>query len=167
MSISESFLAELDREAQVTRAMLARVPQDQFDWKPHAKSMSLGRLATHIAEIPSWIRNAVDLDELDIQPPGAPPFAPQTAASLAELLDMFDTNVADARKAIGETADAHWGKSWTLKAAGNDIFSLPRAGVMRSMVLSHLIHHRGQLSVYLRLNDVPLPRTYGPSADEM
>jgi uncharacterized damage-inducible protein DinB len=166
MPMSQVLLPEFDHEMANTRKALERVPDDKFGWKPHEKSMTLGRLATHVAELTGWIPTTLETESLDFAPPGAPPFQPKIAASQAELLATFDKNVAAARAAIGGAGDAQWMVPWTLLNGGQTIFSLPRIAVLRGMVMNHIIHHRGQLAVYLRLNDVPVPALYGPSADE-
>lgn len=166
MPLSQALLPEFDREMANTRKALERVPEDKFGWKPHAKSMTLGRLATHVAEMASWATTALETESLDFAPPGQPPYQPQIAASRAALLEMFDKNVAAAQAAITAASDAQWMVNWTLLAGGQKLFSMPRIAVLRGMVMNHIIHHRGQLTVYLRLNDVPVPALYGPSADE-
>lgn len=166
MSLSEMLLPEFDQEMANARKALERVPEGRSDWKPHEKSMTLGRLASHIAEIPTWGEMAFTADFVDVEPPGEPPRKGLSLASTREILDLFDANVERARKALAAATDEAFGETWTLKRAGDTIFALPRLAVLRSMVLNHLIHHRGQLTVYLRLNDVPLPALYGPSADE-
>jgi uncharacterized damage-inducible protein DinB len=128
--------------------------------------MTMGRLATHVAEIPSWVAVALEKESLDIAPPGAPPYQPQTLTSRQEILDLFDKNVVQARQAISHAADDRWMQRWSLLMGGKTMFTMPRTAVVRQMVLNHLIHHRAQLGVFLRLNDVPLPAIYGPSADE-
>jgi len=166
MPMSQSLLPEFDHEMANTRKALERVPEDKFGWKPHEKSMSLGRLATHVAELSGWVSNTLESESLDFAPPGAPPYQPLIAASRTALLEMFDKNVAAARAAISAASDAQLMAPWTLLAGGKTIFSMPRIAVLRGMVMNHMIHHRGQLTVYLRLNDVPVPALYGPSADE-
>jgi uncharacterized damage-inducible protein DinB len=166
MRLSEMILPEFEQEMANTRKTLERVPDDKFDWKPHAKSSSLGGLATHLANIPSWTKFTFAQDELDIAPPGEPAFTLEQAKSTADLLAAFDQNVADARSALAGAEDEKWFGKWSLLRGGNTIMTLPRAAVMRGFVLSHLIHHRAQLGVYLRLLDVPVPAIYGPSADE-
>ena len=166
MSFSEMILPEFDQEMANTRKTLERVPEDQLAWKPHVKSTSLGGLATHLGNIPSWVKNTFEQGELDIAPPGAPPFRLEEAKSRSELLAAFDKNVADARAALKSASDEKWRELWSLLHGGNKIFTMPRAAVMRSFVMNHLIHHRAQLGVYLRLLDVPVPSIYGPSADE-
>jgi uncharacterized damage-inducible protein DinB len=163
MSLSEPIAAELRREAATTRRMLERVPEDKLAWRPHEKSMTLGRLAGHIAELPSLVVAAVNLDELDF---GGGNFQPFTATDVSGLLEKFDTNIAAAAEALEGQTDDHLLKTWRLRRGEQVIFELPRVAVLRSMGLNHIIHHRGQLSVYLRLLDVPLPSVYGPTADE-
>ncbi len=128
--------------------------------------MSLGGLSTHLANIPSWTAHTFDKEELDIAPPGEPPLRLDAVKSKADLLAAFDKNVAAARAALTSASDETWQGKWSLLNGGNPIFTLPRAAVMRGFVMNHLIHHRAQLGVYLRLLDVPVPSIYGPSADE-
>jgi uncharacterized damage-inducible protein DinB len=163
MSLSEPFAAELQREAATTRRMLERVPEDSLAWKPHEKSMTLGRLAGHIAELPSLVASVVALDEVDFV---AGKFQPFVASNSAELLEKFDENIAKAVEALKDQPDEHLFKTWRLRRGEQIIFEMPRVAALRSMCLNHFIHHRGQLSVYLRLLDVPLPSVYGPTADE-
>jgi hypothetical protein len=164
MPIAQSLLPEFEHEMATTRALLERVPEDRAAWKPHARSTGLGALAAHVAFLPSMAPRAIALDELDMSPPGRP-YTPPGFTSTAALLADFDRHVADARAAIAGAADGHLMLPWSLKNAGRTIFTLPRVAVLRSFVLNHIIHHRGQLSVYLRLLDVPLPSIYGPTAD--
>ena len=166
MAISQALLPEFDHEMANTRKILERVPEHKLDWKPHAKSMTMGGLATHVAQIPSWAVETINRTELDIAPPGQPPYRATMAESRRQLLETFDKHVADARSAIAAASDAHLMQNWTLLAGGKTIFTMPRVAVLRSMVMNHGIHHRAQLGVYLRLNDVPIPGMYGPSADE-
>jgi len=166
MTISDSLLPEFDHEMANTRKSLERVPEDKLDWKPHPKSHTMRWLAGHVANIPSWVVMAIQRDSIDIAPAGAEPSRTPEPDSRAALLEMFAKNVAEARAAIAGAADEHLLKSWTLLAAGKEVLTLPRVAVLRSFVMNHLIHHRAQLGVYLRLNDVPVPALYGPSADE-
>lgn len=166
MSFTEMIMPEFEQEMANTRKTLERVPEDKLAWKPHEKSSSLGGLATHLANLPSWTTHTFDKSELDIAPPGEPPFRLEEAKSLSQLLEAFDKNVADAREALAGARDEAWMGSWSLLKGGNKIMTLPRVAVMRGFVMSHLIHHRAQLGVYLRLLDVPVPAIYGPSADE-
>jgi uncharacterized damage-inducible protein DinB len=162
MALVEALLPEFDREMSTTRTVLERVPEERFDWKPHVKSYSLGELAGHIANLPTWGEETLTKSELDLaggQRPSAPP-------SKAVMLDNFDRHVAAVRAALAGKSDAELMAMWTLKRNGKTIFAMPKTTVLRSMVLSHVIHHRAQLTVYLRLLDIPVPSIYGPSADE-
>ena len=166
MPISDSVLYEFDHEMANTRKVLERVPQDRFNYKPHAKSWPLSGLATHVANIPSWTVFTMRQDSLDYAPVGAPAYKTPEVTSNADLLAAFDKNVSEARGAISETSDEQFKQPWTLLAGGQPIFTMPRQDVVRSMIMNHLIHHRGQLTLYLRLLDVAVPGMYGPSADE-
>jgi len=166
MSLSEMILPEFEHEMASARRTLERVPDAKFDWKPHEKSTSLGGLATHLANIPIWTTHTFAKDELDIAPPGEPAFRLEQAKSTADLLAAFDKNVDEARATLQGAGDELWFGNWSLLNGGKTIMTMPRAGVMRAFVMSHLIHHRAQLGVYLRLLDVPVPAIYGPSADE-
>lgn len=166
MGLSESLLPEFDHEMANTRKTLERVPDGKADWKPHEKSMAMGGLATHLSNIPTWAVFTMENDSLDLAPGGEPlPPAP-IAGSQAELLSNFDTNVTKARTAIASASDAEFFQPWTLLTNGKTILTLPKVAVLRSFVMNHMIHHRAQLGVYLRLNDVAVPSIYGPSADE-
>ena len=162
MTFVETLLPEFDRETGVTRRVLERVPEDKFAWKPHPKSMSLGELATHVATIPSWGGPTLNQPELDL---GGPDLS-TPVSSRADLLARFDNSVADTRAALVGKTDAEMMMVWSLKNNGQKLFTMPRLSVWRGFVVNHLIHHRAQLGVYLRLNDVPVPATYGPTADE-
>lgn len=166
MALSQALLPEFDNEMALTRKTLERVPDDKWDWAPHTKSMTLGRLATHLAEAPGWAIPTIGQSELDLSPPGAPPYQPVTTANRAEALAMFDKNIGAARAAIAGASNEHLFQNWSLLMGGKAMFTMPRAAVIRGMVMNHIIHHRGQLSVYLRLLDIPVPSIYGPSADE-
>ena len=166
MAISAALLPEFDHEMATTRKVLERVPEGKFDWQPHTRSMSMARLATHVAEIPHWASVTLDQESFDVAPPGAPAYTPTVVTTTVEVLALFDRKAAEARAAIAAASDADMMKPWSLLHAGNTVFTMPKAAVLRSFVINHLIHHRGQLSVYLRLNDVPVPSIYGPSADE-
>ncbi|HTU02674.1 MAG TPA: DinB family protein [Candidatus Sulfotelmatobacter sp.] len=163
MRMIEPMLMELDHEAKTTRRLLERVPGAHLGWAPHAKSMTLGRLATHIAEIPGWISTVVQKDEFDV---AAGNRKPGTAGSVEELLRMFDENIQKAQKTMQALTEDQLRATWRLLKGGQALLAMPRMGVLRALMLNHLIHHRGQLSVYLRLKDVPLPSIYGPTADE-
>jgi uncharacterized damage-inducible protein DinB len=164
MSICDSLAAELRQEARTTRRILERVPEGSFDWKPHEKSMSLGRLAGHVAELPSLIAPALTQDELNFAAGTYQPFIP---TSNAELLEKFDANVATAAELLGGQPDERMNDTWRLASGEQTFFAGPRTAAVRMLALNHVVHHRGQLSVYLRLLNVPLPSIYGPSADEM
>lgn len=166
MAIKDAFLPEFDIEMKKTRVSLERVPEDKFSWKPHEKSMHLGRLTSHLADIPNYGTAVVTLESLDLAPPGGEPRRTPQHTTRQALLDAFDKNVAEARAAIAAASDTSLQQMWTLSAGGKTIFTLPRSAVLRTFMLSHLIHHRAQLGVYLRLNDMPVPSIYGPSADE-
>lgn len=166
MSMADLLLPEFDEEMAATRRMLERVPDGKAEWQPHARSMTLGRLATHVAEVPGWTVRSLTLSELDIAPPGGPPFQARTLPSTAEILRVFDQNVAEGRRALAAVQDAEFAKPWTFKRAGQTIWTRPKHEVFRRMAMSHLVHHRAQLGVYLRLQEVAIPGMYGPSADE-
>jgi uncharacterized damage-inducible protein DinB len=166
MSLGASLLPEFDHEMQNTRRVLERVPEGKADYRPHPRSMAMGRLAAHVAEIPRWAGVALTTESLDVSPPGEAPRTPSVMTSRQELLQGFDKTVAEARAAIAGASDAEFAKPWTLLAGGRTVLTMPKAAVLRSFVLSHLIHHRAQLGVYLRMNDVAVPSIYGPSADE-
>lgn len=163
MSISQSLLPEYDHEMASTRRALERITPDKFGWKPHEKSMTLGRLASHLAELPGWVKTTLTTDELDFGNGGYQPFNAETTE---QLLELFDKNVAEGRAALEAASDEDLFKPWALRNGDHVIFKLPRAAVLRSFTLSHVIHHRGQLTVYMRLTGIPVPSIYGPSADE-
>ena len=159
----ETLLAELEHEARTTRKHLERLPEDRFDWRPHPKSSTAGQLASHLVECIRWTGPIFNADELDMNPSTYRPFS---ATSSSALLDAFDDEVTQASQAIAGAADREATQPWRLKMHGKVWFEKPREAVFRDMTLSHLVHHRGQLSVYLRLLDVPVPGAYGPTADE-
>jgi uncharacterized damage-inducible protein DinB len=161
MTIIDGLLQELDHEAQTTRRVLERVPDAHLAWKPHAKSYSLGQLALHIAQVPGMVA------ELSLQSPAAPPaFVQESAKSAAELVPVLEQSVAKARTLLGAMDDAAMLETWRLVAGGQELLALPRVALLRAIMLNHWYHHRGQLTVYLRQLDVPVPSIYGPSADE-
>jgi len=162
-NIANSLIAELENEAQTTRKVLERIPADKFGWKPHEKSMEFGRLATHVAEMHGWTKPTVEQPELDFAKMDYKPFEPKTTA---ELVEHFEKNLAEALETLKGASDDLWHEPWSLRNGEQIYFTMPKIAVMRSMVLNHIVHHRGQLSVYLRLNDIPVPSLYGPSADE-
>ena len=160
--ITQLLLGEYDHEVGTTRKLLERLPVDHLAWKPHDKSMSLGGLATHLGSIPRWAGTILNEPFFDLA--GAPP-SEEPRHSREEILALFDESTTQARGWM-ERSDAEWTSLWTLKRGGQEMFSMPRIAAFRSFVLNHIIHHRGQLSVYLRLNNVPIPPIYGPTADE-
>ncbi|MBK7926515.1 MAG: DinB family protein [Bryobacterales bacterium] len=166
MPISDSLLPELERELATTRTCIARVPDAQLAFKPHAKSYSAHDLVAHLAEIPMWGLVTFDRDEFDMQPLGGPAYERPELKSVADALARFDELSASMKAAISATSDAAMMTPWTLLKGGQRMMTLPRIAVYRSFILNHLIHHRGQLSVYLRMMDVLVPSIYGPSADE-
>lgn len=166
MSISQSILPELVQEMAGTRRELERVPDDRLDWRPHPKSMTLGRLASHLAELPSWGKMTLETTELDIAPPGHD-VRGASLGSRSEILALFDQNLEGVKAAISAASDADYMVPWSLIKTGKTIFTLPRIAVLRSMCLNHNVHHRAQLGVYLRLLGVAVPGMYGPTADDM
>jgi uncharacterized damage-inducible protein DinB len=163
MPLNEAFIAELEQEAKGTRKLLERVPIEKSDWKPHEKSMSLGRLASHVAEISGWITTTLSTDELDF---AKIDYKPVVAGSTAELLEIFEKNHSKAVESLKNAKDEDFMKNWTLRNGEQVYLTMPKIAVLRSFAYSHQIHHRGQLTVYLRLNSVQLPGIYGPTADE-
>jgi uncharacterized damage-inducible protein DinB len=166
MKISDALLPEFDQEMASTRKTLDRVPEDKFDWRPHPKSFTMIALATHIADMAGWTVDVIEKDSFDIAPPGAPPYKQESVASKKELLERLDKAVTAARAAIAGSSDEHFMANWAFLQGGKTLFTMPRIVCMRSFVMNHIIHHRAQLGVYLRLNDIPVPAIYGPSADE-
>ncbi len=166
MALKDAILPEFDHEMANTRKTLERIPENKLDWRPHPKSYSIRELATHLANLPSWASITINQDSFDLDPPGGGSARVPPAASRSEVLERFDKNSVEARAVIAAASDETFRKPWSLLSAGKEIFILPRIAVLRSFVMNHTIHHRAQLSVYLRLNDVPVPALYGPSADE-
>jgi uncharacterized damage-inducible protein DinB len=163
MKMKDSLIAEFERESQTTRKHLERLPGDKLDWRPHEKSYTAGALASHIVECVSWADSIFNQDELDID---LETYKPYQAASATELLKTFDDNVAACKQVLAGVADATLDQSWGLKVNGQLQLERPKAEVFRDFILSHIIHHRGQFTVYLRLLNVPVPGSYGPTADE-
>lgn len=166
--LRDILLPELDHEMANTRKVLERVPEDRGDFQPHAKSMTMARLAGHLAGIPRWGVLALTREEVDLAPKdgaGAPPPLEAPAASRAAMLEAFDAAVRELRDRLAEVPDDLLMQPWTLKKGGQVVFTMPRLSVLRQLLLNHAIHHRAQLGVYLRLNDIPLPPIYGPTAD--
>jgi uncharacterized damage-inducible protein DinB len=166
MALSEALLPEFDQEMANTRRSLERVPEDKFGWKPHEKSGTMIWLASHLANIPEWAVYTINQDALDMAPKGVRLSPPPELKSREELLATFDKNVSAARAAIAGASDAHLFKNWSLLMNEQPVLTMPRIACLRSWVMNHSIHHRAQLGVYLRLNNVPVPAIYGPSADE-
>ena len=159
----EAFLVEFDHEMAATRRLLERIPEEAFGWTPHERSVSLGGLATHVAQLPHWGTQILDRDVYDLATAtGHKP----AEASLAAVLGVFDANVAEVRRALLQRTDAELHAPWTLAKAGRTVLSMPRIAALHRFLLHHVIHHRGQMTVYLRLRNVPLPPLYGPTADE-
>jgi uncharacterized damage-inducible protein DinB len=165
MAISEGLLREFDMEMASTRRTLERIPEDKLTWKPHEKSMPLGRLAGHIAELPGLGAMTVTSDEFDFATV-RDKMKPVVAESREHVLGVFDKTTARAREAINKMSDADWAKNWKLSAGDKVFYNGPKIGAVRGMMMNHIIHHRAQLGVYLRLNDIAVPSIYGPSADE-
>ena len=163
MSISETLIMEIQEEAKATRKLLERVPDKSLTWKPHEKSMVLSRLASHVAEIVGWVSFTLDYDELDF---GKFKYTPPEIKSNSDLLKILDENLEKALDSLKKAGDEVFSENWTMKNNEIVYFTLPKIAVVRSFAMNHLYHHRGQLTVYLRLLDVPLPGVYGPTADE-
>jgi uncharacterized damage-inducible protein DinB len=167
MKITELLLAELDREAVGIRKTLEQVPEGKNDWKPHERSMTLGRLATIVATIPAWLDMVVNMDELDINPPGGAKFKPQDWKTRRDLINQFEASLKKGREVLQKTSDDHlFNTTWRMLAAGKLMSEQQRYIAIRGGVFNHMAHHRGQLTVYLRLNEEKVPAIYGPSADE-
>ncbi len=164
MPLKDALLPEFDHEMGTTRRLLERVPEADLTWKPHEKSFSLGRLAAHLANIPRWVDAACDnviFDVLSIEDTRT-----RDPGSAADILEAFDANVRRARAKIADQTDSALLSPWTMTRGGQEVFTTPRTAVLRTFIMNHMIHHRGQLTVYLRLRNVPLPSIYGPTADE-
>jgi len=166
MPIIDLFAAEFENEMTKTRPMLERVPDDKLGWKPHEKNFTLQYLASHVANLPFWTIPTLQQDSLDLAPAGQKPYETPQAQSAKQLVEFFDTNVAKAKAAFQGVSDEHLMKPWSLMAGGKTLFTMPRWMVQRSFMMNHLIHHRAQLGLYLRLCGVPIPGMYGPSADD-
>ncbi|MDE3167602.1 MAG: damage-inducible protein DinB [Acidobacteriota bacterium] len=166
MRIADALLPEVEHEMAQTRKTLLRVPDDKFGFKPHEKSMAMGALAQHIALMAGWGSGTLTSDSFDMAPADGPAYQPPPVKNTAEIVALFDQGVADFKKALASTENDAMMQPWSLLQGGKAIFTMPRAQVIRTMILNHIVHHRGQLSVYLRLNNVAVPALYGPSADE-
>jgi uncharacterized damage-inducible protein DinB len=162
MSFSEALLPEFEEEMKSTRKLLECVPDGKFEYRPHEKSMTLGRLATHVADMPSWAATTLSGEGLEMDSS----YKPHIAQTRGELLQIFDKGVKEAREKIRAATEEDWKKIWTFKYEGKVYLSMPRSEVMRGTVMNHMIHHRAQLGVFLRLNNVAIPGMYGPSADD-
>ena len=165
MKMTDLFAAQLEAEKDRTRRALERVPEGREDWKPHEKSMPLGRLAALVARMPSWVALIINRDELDLNPSGGSNIDQRPLRTNAELVQAFEESVAEGRKALASTTEEHLQKPWKLLVSGRVVSEERRDKVLRDTFM-HLSHHRGQLTVYLRLNDVAVPAIYGPSADD-
>jgi uncharacterized damage-inducible protein DinB len=165
LKTTDLFAAQLEREAPISRRVLERVPEGRDDWKPHPKSMVLGYLASLVAMMPGWVAMAIEQDQLDLDPPGGKPSGPPPPKDNAELLALLEASLAKAREALEKTSDEHLMTPWRLLVAGRVVMEAPRHEVIED-TFTHMAHHRGQLTVYLRLNDAPVPSVYGPSADD-
>jgi len=166
MSIAQSLLPEFDQEMAGTRKVLERVPSEKWNWKPHEKSGTLGWLASHVSTIPGWYTMTLQTENLDYAPVDGPQYEPPKIENTQHLLATFDKESGEARSALNKASDADFNVNWTLLAGGKEIFTMPRIACLRGMVMNHMIHHRAQLTVYLRMLNVPVPGLYGPSADE-
>jgi len=165
-SISGALLPEYDQEMAITRKHLERVPDEKLGWGPHEKSMTMGHLASHLAESVSWGPMMLNSDSMDVDSPEMKEYKPPNYESRAAILEAFDANVASTREALSSKSDGEWMGTWTMKKGDEVLMSMPKVAVVRGFLMSHNVHHRGQLSVYLRMCDVPVPQTYGPTADE-
>lgn len=166
MSYAETILPEFDQEVAGTRKVLERLPDDKLDWKAHPKSNTIGWNANHLAEMPGWVEGTLNQDAWDIAPADGEHYQTPQLTSKQEILDLFDRNVAAARRALESVGDETMSKTWSLLRGGTPLFTMPRSVVIRTFVLNHTVHHRAILCVYLRLNDIPVPGMYGPSGDE-
>lgn len=163
MSLGQIVAMELEQEAISTRKMLERIPADKLTWKPHEKSMTLDALAGHIVNMVGWTKVTLKEDELDF---AKMDYKPPTYTDASQLVEEFDKNLAESLETLANTTDETMASNWTLRNGEQVFFTMPKAVTLRSFVMNHVIHHRGQLAVYLRLLDVPVPSVYGPSADE-
>ena len=166
MSISASMLPEFDMETANTRKTLERIPESAFNYKPHEKSFSMIALATHIANMYGWGADTMKSDSFDVAPVGGEPYKEEPATSVAALLKKLDDHAAAFRAGLATVTDEQMMATWSLLSGGNTLFAMPRVACVRGMIFNHIIHHRAQLTVYLRMNDIPVPALYGPSADE-
>ena len=166
MSLAAALLPEFDQEMANTRTALERTPSDKFSWKPHERSFSVKELANHLARLPGWGTATLTTETMDLDPEKGEFVPPPPAETMEGVLADFDRNVAEFRTALETASDPDLMAPWTLLHGGKELFTMPRIAVVRGMILNHMIHHRGQFTLYLRLNDLPVPALYGPSADE-
>lgn len=166
MPIADLLLPEFDEEIAITRRVLERVPDDRVEWRPHPKSFPMGHLAQLVARLPGWVAMTMTRTEIDLAPVSGPSFPGYSFEKTATLLAEFDRNAAEGRAALARATDADFQVPWSLKRAGAVLVTKNRYGILRSMVINHIVHHRAQLGVYLRLVDVPVPQMYGPTADD-
>lgn len=166
MTIGTNLLPEFDNEMAGTRKVIERVPDAKLAWKIHDKSNTIGWVASHLANLPSWATMTIETDSLDVMPKDGEPFKEPSLESIDEIVAAFDQNVARARKLLESVSDEELHKPWSLLKTGETIFTMPKIAVLRTWVMNHIIHHRAHLCVYLRVNDIPVPALYGPSADE-
>lgn len=166
MTIGQSMIPEFDAEMASTRSVLERVPNDKLDWKIHEKSNTIGWVANHLADIPSWVESSLAHDSFDIDPEGGPAYQTPNERSRDAIIELFDRNIATARPLIEGVEDARLMQDWHLLQRGKVLMTMPRIAVLRTWVLNHSIHHRAHLCVYFRVNDIPVPGLYGPSADD-
>lgn len=163
MALNQPLLEELDREAQITKKILGKVPSEHLAWQPHEKSYKLGGLASHISEIPGWLDIIINDDELDF---ATMDYTPPTINKNADIIKLFEENLAKGKEVLQQTTDDKFNGNWRMRQGEQIFFELPRTQVIRTWVMNHIVHHRAQLGVYLRLLNIPVPGTYGPSADE-
>lgn len=166
MRIGESMLTEFDMEMAGTRKVLARIPDDKLDWKIHERSNAIGWVANHLADIPAWVEMTISHDSLDVEPVPGQPYKSPNESTIEAIIALFDKNVAQARTLLQDVEDAALHEPWKLLKQGEELMTMPRLAVLRLWVLNHSIHHRAHLCVYLRVNDIPVPGLYGPSADD-
>lgn len=166
MSYADTILPEFDHEMASTRKVLERVPDDKWNWRGHPKSNTIGWNANHLAEMVGWVGDIFRGPAFDVAPPDGPRYQSPSLATRDEVLELFDRNLAAARDAITNATDQDVAQTWSLMKAGQPIFTMPRSMVMRAFIINHVVHHRAILTVYLRLNDIPVPGLYGPSGDE-
>ncbi len=166
MKLSSAMLPELDQEMEKTRTTLERAPGEKFSWKPHEKSFSFMELANHLARLPGWGAATLKTESMDLDPEKGEFVPPPPSETPEGVLAAFDQSVAELRNALEGATDEELMAPWTLLYGGKELFTMPRLAVIRGMILNHIVHHRGQFTLYLRLNDIPVPALYGPSADE-